>query len=145
MGVLVETVGTLRKEAFDKLTAVREVKHAAVERYFQTIDNQIITFSEDRMVVDAMRQFKKSFRDFRIENAMTPAELERMKRELYTYYTGPFSQEYRKQNDGQAPNVEQYFRKLDDDSIATQYHYIRANINPLGSKHMLDQADDASS
>ena len=145
MGVLVETVGTLRKEAFDKLTAVREVKRGAVERYFQTINDQIITFSEDRMVVDAMRQFKTSFRNFRKENGSSPADVERMRRELLTYYTGPFSTEYAKQNQGRSPNVEQYFRKLDDDSIATQYQYIRANTNPLGSKHLLDQADDASS
>jgi methyl-accepting chemotaxis protein len=98
MGVLVETVGTLRKEAFDKLTAVREVKRAAVERYFKTIHDQIITFSEDRMVVDAMRQFKKSFRDFRKENVFSEADLKRMRRELFTYYTGPFSTEYAKQH-----------------------------------------------
>jgi len=145
MGVLVETVATLRKEAFDKLTAVREVKRAAVERYFQTINDQIVTFSEDHMVVDVMRQFKKSFRDFRKENAFSPTDMERMRRELYTYYTGPFSTAYAKQNEGRLPNIEQYFRKLDDDSIATQYQYIRANINPLGSKHLLDRADDASS
>jgi methyl-accepting chemotaxis protein len=145
MGVLVETVGTLRKEAFHKLTAVREVKRAAVERYFQTLNDQIITFSEDRMVVNAMRQFKKSFRDFRKENAFSETDMKRMRRELFTYYSGPFSMEYAKQNEGRSPDIEQYFRKLDDDSIAMQYQYIRANINPLGSKHLLDQADDGSS
>jgi methyl-accepting chemotaxis protein len=145
MGVLVKTVETLRKEAFDKLTAVREVKRAAVERYFKNIHDQIVTFSEDRMVVDAMRQFKKSFRDFRQENGYSATDVERMRRELFTYYSGPFSTEYAKQNEGRSPNVEQYFSKLDDDSIATQYQYIRANINPLGSKHLLDRADDASS
>ena len=36
MGVLIETMGTLRKDAFDKLAAMREVKRAAIERYFQT-------------------------------------------------------------------------------------------------------------
>ena len=145
MGVLVETVATLRKEAFDKLTAVREVKRAAVERYFKTINDQIITFSEDRMVVDAMRKFKKDFREFRQENGYAAKDVERMRRELLTYYNGPFSTEYAKQNEGRSPDVAQYFRKLDDDSISLQYQYIRANINPLGSKHLLDQADDASS
>jgi len=144
MGVLVETVGTLRKEAFEKLTAVREVKRAAVERYFQSINHQIITFSQDQMVVDAMRQFREFFRNFRSENDFSKAELERMRHELLTYYTGEFSTEYRNQNDGQSPNAEQYFRQLDDDSIALQYNYIRANSHPLGSKHLLDRADDKS-
>jgi methyl-accepting chemotaxis protein len=145
MNVLVETVSTLRNNAFDKLTAVREVKRAAVERYFKTIHDQILTFSEDRMVVDAMRQLKQDFSNFRTENHYTAADITRMRRELLTYYTGPFSSQYRQMNDGRSPNVEQYFSKLDDDSIATQYNYIQANMHPLGSKHLLDRADDASS
>ena len=144
MGVLVETVSTLRNEAFEKLTAVREVKRAAVERYFKTIHDQIVTFSEDRMVVDAMRQLSHDFRGFRQENNYSADDIARMRRELLTYYTGPFSEEYRHLNNGRSPNVEQYFRKLDEDSIATQYNYIRANIHPLGSKHLLDRADDTS-
>jgi methyl-accepting chemotaxis protein len=144
MGVLVDTVGTLRKEAFDKLTAVREVKRGEIERYFQTIDNQIISFSEDKMVVDAIRQFKDSFKSFRSENALSPGDLERMRKELYTYYTGEFAAEYKHQNNGKSPDVENYFRQLDDDSVALQYSYIRANTNPLGSKHLLDRANDKS-
>jgi len=35
MGVLVETVGTLRQEAFAKLTAVREIKKTQIENYFK--------------------------------------------------------------------------------------------------------------
>lgn len=144
MGVLVETVGTLRKEAFDKLTAVREVKRQAVERYFQTINDQIITFSEDRMVVDAMRQFSRSFKNFRNENHLTYEQVKGMRSELLTYYTGEFSSEYRNQNNGRSPNAERYFRQLGDDAIALQYHYIRANKHPLGAKHLLDRSDDAS-
>ena len=144
MGVLVETVSTLRKEAFDKLTAVREVKRQAVERYFQTINDQIITFSEDRMVIDAMRQFRAYFKDFRNENNWTSDEIGRMRSKLRTYYTNEFSTEYRNQNDGRSPNIGQWFSQLDDDSIALQYKYIRANNHPLGSKHLLDRPNDAS-
>jgi len=34
--------------------------------------------------------------------------------------------------------------QLDEESIALQYYYIEANRNPLGSKHLLDRADDVS-
>jgi methyl-accepting chemotaxis protein len=144
MGVLVETVSTIRQEAFEKLTAVREVKRMAVERYFQNIKNQVITFSEDRMVVDAMGQFSEFFQSFRNDNKVDQAELNHMRRELLTYYTSEFSAEYRNQNDGQPPNVEQYFNPLDKDSIALQYHYIRANKHPIGFKHHLDRSGDRS-
>jgi len=144
MGVLVETVSTLRKEAFDKLAAVRQVKRAAVERYFQTIENQIVTFSRDRMVVDAMREYRNDFRRFRKENGLSAADVDRMRRELRTYYNDDFSNEYQKQNSGRSPDIDTYFKMLDDDSIALQYYYIKTNSNPLGSKHLLDRADDGS-
>ena len=142
MNALVETVGTMRQEAFDKLVAVREVKRAAIERYFQNINDQIVTFSEDRMVVEAMDGFREIFREYRNDRGLTPEELEFMRRELITYYNGEFSQEYARQNNGQSPEAEHYFRQLDDDSIALQYEYIRANKHPLGSKHLLDRGAD---
>ena len=144
MGVLVETVSTLRREAFDKLTAIREIKKAAVERYFQSIEDQILTFSEDQMIVAAMRQLRENFQNFRSENKLDPEQLSELRNKLATYYTGEFSQEYRSQNHGKLPNAEQYLGQLDDDSVALQYYYIRANQNPLGSKHLLDNPHDNS-
>lgn len=144
MNVLVETVRTFKHEAFQKLTAVREVKRQAIERYFHTINDQIITFSEDRMVVESMRQFRNYFRTVRSENAIFPEDLDRMKNELRSYYAQDFSAEYKKQNGGRTPNAMGYFRQLDDDSIALQYFYIRANKNKLGFKHLLNRATDKS-
>ncbi|MGR3317548.1 MAG: methyl-accepting chemotaxis protein [Candidatus Anammoxibacter sp.] len=150
MGVLVDTVSTLRQEAFNKLTAVREIKKSSIERYFQTITNQIITFSSDNTVVEAMDWFREVIGDFRTELGIPPEEMDRMRRELLSYYTGSFAAEYKKQNDGKRPDVETFFRTLDNQSdmdipIALQYHYIKANTNRLGSKHLLDDAGDGSS
>ena len=142
--VLQETVGALRAEAFAKLTANRDVKRAAVERYFQSIRDQIVTFSEDRMIVDAMKGFRDTFRKFRTENNISDADLKTQREALLTYYTGDFSNEYSKQNDGKSPHAEEFLRQLDDDSVALQYAYIKANSNPLGSKNLLDRASDQS-
>jgi methyl-accepting chemotaxis protein len=143
MQVLVETAGTLRRESLNKLTAVRQIKKSAIERYFESIENQIVTFSENQMVVDAMEEFTREFPKFREENAIDSDTLEGMREELKTYYDEDFSGEYKNQN-GKLPNVDQYFNMLDDDSIAFQYHHIEINPNPLGSKHLMDRADDAS-
>ena len=144
MAALVETVGTLRQEATSKLVAVRQIKRQAVERYFQTIRDQIVTFSEDRMVVDAMKQFAPSFRQVRRQMALDADALQAMRTKLLTYYTGEFSTEYRGINGGRDPGVRRFFDMLDDDSIALQYQYIRANEHPLGSKDALDAAADGS-
>ncbi len=144
MTSLVDTIGTLRKEALDKLIAVREVKHSAVERYFEFINNQIITFSEDIMVVDAMKDFCNDFANVREELAVTSDDIEKMRTELFSYYSNDFNNEYRKQNSGNASAIQNYFKKLDDDSIVLQHKYISSNPNSLGSKHLLSNAKDAS-
>ena len=48
-------------------------------------------------------------------------------------------------NSGKSPpELKKKFSMLDDDSIALQYHYIKANNHPLGSKDQLDTPGDAS-
>ena len=50
MGVLMETVGTLRKEAFDKLEAVQFSKKAAIEAYFSDIFMKMGVFAKSKDV-----------------------------------------------------------------------------------------------
>lgn len=50
---------SLEKESFNRLTAVREMKAAQIEDYFNQIGNQIVTFSEDHTIIEAMRDFQK--------------------------------------------------------------------------------------
>lgn len=139
--VLVETADTLRSEAFHKLTAVREVKRQAVERYFRTIENQVRSFSEDRMIVRAMRWFADGFHGFRMEQGAASAELQEMRGELGRYYREEFGAEYRRQNEC-SPEVDAIVASLPDDAVALQYQYIVANPHPLGSKDELDRAED---
>jgi len=134
----------LLEKSYNQLESVREIKRQAVERYFTHIQNQILTFSENSMVVDAMGELREVFPRFREENQYDAADIRRMSSELITYYTNDFSAEFRSQNDGQDPRAKRYFDQLDDDSIAFQYHYIKANPNPLGSKEVLDRAPDLS-
>ncbi len=144
MSVLTETVNTYREEAFKKLTAVRQIKQQSVQRYFQGINDQVITFSEDQMVVDAMREFRATIKEVREQNDTTPSDLEKMREALLSYYEDDFTEEFKNNNAGKSPEAANYFKQLDDDSIALQYRYIKANTHPLGSKHLLDQADDSS-
>ncbi len=135
---------SLEKQAFNQLVSVRETKKKQIEDYFSTIRKQIRTFSENVMVVDAMKEFKVSFKDVRKENDIIDSKLEEYRRALKTYYTADFTNEYKQQNNGKNPDAVDYLNQLDDDSIALQYSYIKANHNPLGEKHNLDFANDES-
>ncbi|MFC1744200.1 hypothetical protein ACFL35_09400 [Candidatus Riflebacteria bacterium] len=52
---------SLKKESFNKLTAIRELKASQVEEYFHIIQYQVQTLSEDRMIIEALRAFKEGF------------------------------------------------------------------------------------
>lgn len=144
MGVLTSTATTLMDEAFTKLDAIRTIKANAIQRYLNTIKSQIVTFSSDRMVVDAMHEFSGKFRTYRSENGYGPADISRMKRELRSYYTDQYLAEYAVQNGNSDVDIDGIFANMSDDTVAIQYEYIQANRNPLGSKHDLDAGSDAS-
>ncbi|ODS30074.1 MAG: Methyl-accepting chemotaxis protein [Candidatus Scalindua rubra] len=135
---------SLKEQAFSQLVSVRETKKKQIEDYFSTIRKQVRTFSENRMIVDAMKEFKTALKEFRKQNDITDSKLEEYRSALKTYYTGDFTNEYKQQNNGQRPDAVGYFNQLDEDSIALQYYYIKANHNQLGEKHNLDFADDES-
>ncbi|MDR4505487.1 MAG: methyl-accepting chemotaxis protein [Candidatus Scalindua sp.] len=135
---------SLQKQAFNQLVSVRETKKKQIEDYFTTIRKQVHTFSGNKMVVDAMKEFKVAFKEFQKENELTDSQLKEYRSSLKSYYTGDFAAEYRNQNNGKVPQTASYLNQLDDDSIALQYVYIKENHNQLGEKHKLDYADDRS-
>ncbi len=67
-----------------------------------------------------------------------------MKVDLRSYYEIDFATEYGQRNEGKEPSVDLLLNTLDDDSIYLQYQYIKNNPHPLGSKDLLDAADDDS-
>jgi methyl-accepting chemotaxis protein len=134
----------LMEQAVSQLAAVRTIKANQVEQYFQTIRDQMATFAENRMTIEAMREFAPAFTAARTENGIDNEKLEQLRKELYTYYTGDFSTEYVRRNPGTTPSVREPFSILDDDSLYLQSLYVKSNPNPLGSKHLLDRSEDPS-
>ncbi|RJX35970.1 MAG: methyl-accepting chemotaxis protein [Desulfurivibrio sp.] len=61
MGVLMETVGTLRHEAFAKLEAIQETKKAYLENYLETLRAQLRIFKDDPYAKIAMNEFRHAF------------------------------------------------------------------------------------
>ncbi len=134
----------IEKSAFNQLESVRAIKKNAIEAYFQSINNQVLTFSENLMVIDAMRGFKQTFSAYKNESKINDSDIGRMRTELKTYYVDEFAVEYNNQN-GTAPNIDLMFNTLSDDAVMFQHQYIRANSNPLGSKHLLDRGGNKTS
>lgn len=121
---------------------IREIKSYQLERYFRTLHDQIRTFSEDRMVIEAMKGFREAGRTAREENKVTPDQLATMRESLRSYYTSDFTREYKRHNNGQEPNVDAQFEPLDEDSILLQFLYLKQNPHLLGEKHQLTRPSD---
>jgi len=135
---------SLSIQIFSKLVSIRDIKKNQVEQYMQTIKNQVITFSEDYTVIEAMTKMGRAFDTFIKDNGWKPKDLIEQRNQLKTYYMEDFSNEYRQQNNNRTPGAGRILEQLDITAVAFQYNYIKANPNPLGSKDSLNKAHDAS-
>ena len=144
LGVIREHANNdLQAKAESLLAVQRGLKTTQVEQYFDRIRDQVLTFSENRMVVEAMRHFPAFFSQYD-DTSVGNGDTAKLRKELLTYYQDEFAAEYAAKNNGKSAQAAELLEGLDDDSIALQHAYIRANENPLGSKHLLDTADTQS-
>lgn len=132
----------IESQVESQLVSIREIKKQQIEGYFSTIRNQVLTFSNDRMIIDAMRQFKPAF--YRHQEQASTESIDTKRKSLARYYKEAFFKEYGSRNDKVSVNIESVFNQLDDNSIALQYAFISNNPKPLGAKDQLIHLGDGS-
>lgn len=132
----------LEKQIDNQLVSLREIKKTQVENYFNTILKQIKTFSNDEMIISAMQNFKPAFYHYR-EEALS-GSISQYRSQLNHYYTNDFTNKYKSQNHGESINTQAMSDSIDDNAVALQYTYIKANNNPLGSKDALVKTGNGS-
>jgi len=130
---------SLEQESFNRLTAVREIKAAQIEQYFHEIRSQVITFSEDHTVIDAMVEFKKTFND--ISNDPGVDTIGHNKK-LHNYYTKEFLSRLNPNTD-EVVSVKEHWPQTLNARIL-QDIFISSNPNAVGAKHNLTSTTDTS-
>jgi hypothetical protein len=125
---------------FDQLTSIRSTKKRNIEDYFSTIRNQINTYSEDKMIVDAMKAFKAAFPS--IGKDLCEEKLAPMRKSVEEYYQNEFLPRLNVNKD-EHEAIEKYWDS-DPRTIYMQHAYISKNPNETGKKHLLDFANDGS-
>ncbi|MDY6802890.1 MAG: adenylate/guanylate cyclase domain-containing protein [Cyanobacteriota bacterium] len=128
---------TLQETIFNQLTSVRSSKAYQIESYFQNLRNHVETLSENRMIVAAMVEFNKEFKQ--LNRAYIPVD---WVTKIEGYYENEFFPRLSKNIPGQ-PNIENY-RPLGQAARYLQYYYVANNPNPLGEKDNLVKAEDGS-
>ena len=139
---------SLEEQAEKQLVSVRDARKSQLETYLNSLRNQVKTFSNDLMIINAANEFNNGFEKFRIESdPQVPIDdeiLRDYRENLSNYYSNDFSTEFANRNVESSPDMSKYLLPLDRDSIALQYHYISANPEPLGQKDNLVSAGDQS-
>lgn len=125
----------LEEKAQNQLISLRDTTKDNIETYFRTINNQVITFSNDHMIIDAMTEFSAAFHRFKDQS--NSYELSTAKSQLRDYYSGDFAKEFRNRNNGKSSKALSWLEQLDDDSILLQDAFISSNNNLLGEKDKL--------
>jgi PAS domain S-box-containing protein len=144
-GYIAFTTGraALEEESFNKLTAVREMKVNQIEGYFEQIANQVITLSQDRMIIDSMRAFDDGIHNLEVELDITNTSVELIDAKLNDYYENEYLERLIPNLLQEVP-VSNYWPD-GSESRVLQDLYITSNPNDTGSKHLLNSASDGSS
>jgi class 3 adenylate cyclase len=127
----------LTDRVFNQLTSVRASKAYQIESYFKTIRNHIQTLSNDPSVGTALSEFTNAYRQ--LETVPLPADA---LPKINAYYQNEFLPKLAQTEQG-SPVLNSFL----PEAIASnylQYHYIANNSNPIGTKHLLDKANDSS-
>jgi hypothetical protein len=138
---LFKQLGELNYQSrFDQLKSITLTKKRNVEYYFGIIRNQILTFSEDRMVVEAVNAFKSSF--YSIGENLSEEEVSQRKESLHKYYANEFIP---KLNDNASRGaVADDYIPASTRALTFQHLFISNNPHPTGQKSLLDDAGDGS-
>ncbi len=130
---------SLRAQAFARLEAVRTITAQSVERYFQTIREELLVAASGPVAKDVVKELRAAWQELPVNDEAVAAT----RQELASYYATEFTPLYRSKND-EAIEMRPYIDALDPRGLMLQDRYLRRNPNPVGSKQLLDAADDGS-
>ena len=127
----------LRAEAFARLEAVRTVTGRSVERYFTTLQQELLVAASQPLAREAMASFREAWQALPRDEDATAAA----RHELAAYYAEEFTPRLKQQN---SVDLRPYVDALDPRTVKLQELYLRTNPHPVGSKQLLDAAPDDS-
>ena len=135
-----ESHKTMQTAVKNQLTAIGEATKDHIEGQFSIYRNQVITYSDNSMIRNAMRKFRQAYKDFPEE-----IKFDRSKQlpQLKEYYNNAYSSAYRDKNGGAQVNTSSLYNSLSDAAIALQHTYIKNNPNPIGAKSQMIDVPEA--
>lgn len=139
-GLIINNVATraIIDMEYQLLDAAKSTKKKSMENYFDVINNQVISLSNNTMIIEAMKSFSLSFNDIDYES-IDDNTVSEYRNSLAQFYTTYFDQKNSSNNFKTTPIESTLPSELS--SIIHQYHYLSNNRQPLGSKNALVKSD----
>ena len=81
----------MEKRAFSQLIAIREIQKTQIENYFKTIEKEVITYSNDGMIINMMQQLPEPFFNYDSQSSLRDND------KIKGYYRNEFDPEYKNQ------------------------------------------------
>ena len=130
---------SLQKTIFNQLVSVREIKATQVESYFDFINRQLISFSQDDTIVAAMHEFKRGFYNLHDDLNLTIPN-NKVNASLEEYYQNEFLLKL-SETMGVTRKFD-YYQPQDINAKIAQYLYISNNQNSMDNKkNLIDPLD----
>jgi class 3 adenylate cyclase len=127
----------LEQDVTNQLAGVRRSKASRIDTYYQTIHSHVLTLSEDRMFIDAMREFRTAYEQLNAQPIPT-----KLRNAVLESYRSRFYPEMQRLNLAW-PRVEDYL-PLTPGALRLQYEYIVMNPYPPGRRREMESARDGS-
>lgn len=125
----------IEADARNKLVALRDVTSVNIQDYLNFINDQLITYSSNLMIIEAMKSFAPAFHEY--VNQTPDSELANTRQELLGFYRNQFDKQYQSLNGGKTSSPDNLYQEAGKSAWAMQSLYISGNQNPLGEKHKL--------
>lgn len=139
-----ESSRSLENEAFAKLTAVRNIKKKSIEEYFKKVENQVLTYSSNVMIKDAVRKMSSTLKSYAGEVNLSEDEIQKKRSKLSKFYSKEFADKFQAENN-KGVDTSALLNSLTPTQALLQSNYIADNKHPLGAKELLDGANEATS
>jgi methyl-accepting chemotaxis protein len=131
----------LKRDAFARLEVVRTITAESVERYFASLRNELVVAADDGTALAAVRGFAAAIKEVGASAADDDVIADR-RAVAADYARGVAAALQKKGFDPSAAYAS--LESLDPAALRLQKLYIADNPNPIGSKQLLDAADDRS-
>lgn len=133
---------SISESAQERLVAIRNATSARIEDYFKSIDDQMITYSNNIMVIEALESFVPAFNQ--AIQGVSESSIADMRSDLMPYYQDQYDLKFKKLNHGKSSNPTNLLSNISNQAVLMQHTYIADNPAGLGEKDEMSVAQSGT-